>query len=89
VRDEISLLHDAKPEGLLEVEARLLTKQIKFRFGELPNWAIDNLAKADTTQLEQWGEQLIQANPVYQKRISLYFSIEIFSGNISPVMPTE
>jgi len=66
VRDEISLLHDAKQEGLLEGEARLLTKQIKFRFGELPDWVIDKLAEADTTQLEQWGEQLLQVETLEQ-----------------------
>lgn len=66
MRDEISLLHDAKQEGLLEGEARLLTKQIKFRFGELPGWVIDKLAEADTTQLEQWGEQLLQVETLEQ-----------------------
>ncbi len=78
VRDEISLLNDAKSEGrkeglqegrqegLLEGEARLLTKQIKFRFGELPDWVIDKLAEADTNQLEQWGEQLLQVETLEQ-----------------------
>lgn len=70
IRDEISLLNDAKSEGrkegLLEGEARLLTKQIKFRFGELPDWVIDKLAEADTTQLEQWGEQLLQVGTLEQ-----------------------
>ncbi len=53
-------------EGLLEGEARLLTKQIKFRFGELPDWVIDKLAEVDTTQLEQWGEQLLQVETLEQ-----------------------
>ncbi|WP_157834630.1 DUF4351 domain-containing protein [Oceanospirillum beijerinckii] len=44
----------------------MLTKQIKFRFGELPDWVIDKLAEADTTQLEQWGEQLLQVETLEQ-----------------------
>ena len=70
VRDEISLLNDAKSEGrqegLLEGEAQMLKKMLRFRFGELPGWVIDNLAEADMPQLEQWGVQLLQVETLEQ-----------------------
>jgi len=62
LHDEASLMKDAKTQG----EAQMLEKMLRFRFGELPSWAIDNLAEADIPQLEQWGEQLLQVETLEQ-----------------------
>lgn len=44
----------------------MLEKMLRFRFGELPGWAIGHLAEAYIPQLEQWGEQLLQVETLEQ-----------------------
>jgi predicted transposase YdaD len=42
----------------------ILTKQLKRRFGELPNWAVKRLQEANIEQLEAWAEQIFDAADV-------------------------
>ncbi|MBF0429404.1 MAG: Rpn family recombination-promoting nuclease/putative transposase [Magnetococcales bacterium] len=42
-------------------EAKLLTRQLQRRFGELPTWASEKLAKAESPSLEEWGFRILDA----------------------------
>jgi hypothetical protein len=48
-------------EGRKNGEQSLLTRQLAKRFGDVPEWARQRLDAADTTQLESWGEKLLDA----------------------------
>jgi len=48
-------------QGLQEGEVTLLLRQLRKRFGELPDWVRTRLNEATTEQLEHWGEELLQA----------------------------
>ncbi|SEL65824.1 hypothetical protein SAMN05444515_1371, partial [Ectothiorhodospira marina] len=70
LRDEVSLLNEAKREGLEEgrEEGRhaglegLLRTQLAFKFGELPSWVDERLSSASDEQLGVWGTRLLTAN---------------------------
>jgi predicted transposase YdaD len=59
---------EGRQEGRYEgrkAEARaILTKQLKRRFGDLPNWAVKRLQRANIEQLEAWAEQIFDAADV-------------------------
>ncbi|GHT83538.1 hypothetical protein AGMMS49543_11150 [Betaproteobacteria bacterium] len=48
-------------KGLLEGEAKVLARQLKRRFGPLPDWASARLRAADATQLETWADVVLDA----------------------------
>lgn len=48
-------------KGLQEGEARLLLRLLESRFGDLPQGVQDRVQQADVSQLERWGEQLLDA----------------------------
>jgi len=54
-------LLEGRQEGRQEGEARLLERQIRKRFGELPAWVTERLAQANPAELERWGERLLEA----------------------------
>ena len=62
---KIEGLNEGRKEGLKEGQkqeaVRLLTKQIRLKYGELPNWAELKLQQADTEQLEHWAERIFTA----------------------------
>ncbi|EHQ52007.1 hypothetical protein ECTPHS_04898 [Ectothiorhodospira sp. PHS-1] len=58
LRDEVSLLNDAKREEAQRILQRLLTK----RFGDLPEWVIQRLDAANAQQLEGWTDEILVAN---------------------------
>ncbi|GEM_PF-3102238 len=41
--------------------SRILTKQLRRRFDDLSDWAMTQLQKANTEQLEAWAEQIFDA----------------------------
>ncbi|WP_442488308.1 DUF4351 domain-containing protein [Halomonas litopenaei] len=43
-------------------ETRMLAKQMRRKFGELPEWAKARLDSASTEQLDTWGERILTAN---------------------------
>lgn len=43
-------------------ETRLLTKQMRMKFGELPEWAKERLNSASSEQLDTWGERILTAS---------------------------
>jgi predicted transposase/invertase (TIGR01784 family) len=59
LRDEVSLLNDAKREGEMTGERRVLQRLLSKRFGELPDWVVEKLKAADTEQLEAWTDEIL------------------------------
>ncbi|CDH46700.1 DUF4351 domain-containing protein [Candidatus Contendibacter odensensis] len=47
--------------GLQLIGIPLLHRQLRKRFGELPDWVETRLQEATTAQLELWAEQLLDA----------------------------
>jgi hypothetical protein len=58
LRDEVSLLNDARREEAQRILQRLLNK----RFGELPEWVIQRVDSANAQQLEGWTDEILVAN---------------------------
>ena len=54
-------LEEGRQEGRLGGEAKLLLKLLERRFGPLPSWAVERIAKADEDSLEHWAENLLVA----------------------------
>jgi flagellar biosynthesis/type III secretory pathway protein FliH len=52
-------LTEGKREGILEGEARLLHRLLERRFGRLPLWVEERLAKATEEDLVRWGERTL------------------------------
>jgi flagellar biosynthesis/type III secretory pathway protein FliH len=48
-------------EGLLKGEALFLKRQLRKRFGTLPEWVENKLNQASSAQLEQWVETILDA----------------------------
>jgi len=42
-------------------EAAILTRQLQRRFGDLPTWVQEKIAKADLSILEKWSLQFVDA----------------------------
>ena len=66
LRDEVSLLSEAKREGRIEgrVEAKRETALdlIESRFGALPEWPIQQVNEADLVQIEAWIKGVLTAD---------------------------
>ncbi|MGP5144709.1 DUF4351 domain-containing protein, partial [Vreelandella alkaliphila] len=60
LRDEVSLLNDARREEAQRILQRLLTK----RFGDLPEWVIQRLDAANAQQLEGWTDEILAKSRV-------------------------
>lgn len=52
---------EGRQEGRQEGENALLRKLLERRFGALPAWVDECLAKAGPAQLETWGLELLEA----------------------------
>ncbi|MGP5144710.1 DUF4351 domain-containing protein, partial [Vreelandella alkaliphila] len=55
-------LNDAKREGEMTGERRVLQRLLSKRFGELPDWVGAKLEAADTEQLEAWTDEILTAH---------------------------
>lgn len=44
----------------------ILTRQLRRRFGDLPEWALERLNQADPEQLEDWAERIFDADDLAQ-----------------------
>ena len=51
-----------RQEGEQQGEARMLSRQIQRRFGDLPAWARDKIAEADLSTLEEWSLRFVDAH---------------------------
>ena len=45
-------------------EAKMLTRLLQRRFGDLPPWASDKIAKADLSTLEEWSLRILDATTI-------------------------
>jgi hypothetical protein len=54
-------LQEGRREGLREGEARFLLRLLASRFGDLPQGVQERVQQADLSQLERWGERLLDA----------------------------
>jgi predicted transposase/invertase (TIGR01784 family) len=50
---------EGRQQGRQEGEVTLLTRQLRRRFGELPEWVHQRLRHAPSDKLERWGERLL------------------------------
>ena len=48
-------------QGLSQGANQLLMRQIRSRFGTLPEWVEDKLSRASTRQKELWGDRILDA----------------------------
>ncbi|MBF0434065.1 MAG: DUF4351 domain-containing protein [Magnetococcales bacterium] len=58
---ENDFLKDLFVKGRQEGEAKILTRQLQRRFGNLPAWANEMIAKADLSSLEKWSLRIFDA----------------------------
>ncbi|MDU9049897.1 MAG: DUF4351 domain-containing protein [Candidatus Electrothrix sp. Rat3] len=49
-------------QGRQEGELRVLLRQLRRRFGELPSWAEERLRQASSAMLETWSERILTAS---------------------------
>ena len=65
-RDEATLLKEAEARGValgeVKGEAQTLSKLIKLKFGEQPDWVEARLNTADKAQLDQWVGAILSAS---------------------------
>ncbi|MBF0400123.1 MAG: Rpn family recombination-promoting nuclease/putative transposase [Magnetococcales bacterium] len=57
-------LYAGEQKGRQEGEATMLTRQLQRRFGDLPAWASEKIAKAEPTVLEEWGLRILDATSI-------------------------
>ena len=57
--DQWAKEHELK--GIEKGEALLLQRQLVRRFGALPNEIVSQIATATTSQLETWGDRVLDA----------------------------
>ena len=70
LRDEVSRLRYAREQGLeqglkqgeVKGEAKLLSIQIKMKFGEVSQDVVERLNQAAAEQLEDWGMKILTAD---------------------------
>jgi hypothetical protein len=48
-------------QGLQQGGTRVLRRQLRKRFGDLPDWVETSLLQGTPAQLERWAEQLLDA----------------------------
>ena len=60
-RGEVEGERKGLARGQLEGQRKLLLKQLRARFGDLPEVAVARVNAADTTQLDLWAERVLSA----------------------------
>ncbi|MEO5331566.1 MAG: DUF4351 domain-containing protein [Magnetococcus sp. YQC-5] len=53
-----------RQEGRQDEASSMLTRQLQRRFGNLPTWASDKIAKADLSTLEEWSLRILDATTI-------------------------
>ncbi len=54
-------LEQGLEQGLRKGKVELLKDQASYRFGELPEWAVERLDRADVDTLGRWSSRLLEA----------------------------
>ncbi len=52
---------EGRQEGRQEGKSEMLTRQLQRRFGDLPPWATEKIAKAEPPYLEEWSLRILDA----------------------------
>jgi hypothetical protein len=60
-QNQQKLRNEARREGIHEGERKLLLRQLRARFGELPATAVARIEAASEAELGQWAERLLGA----------------------------
>jgi hypothetical protein len=55
-------MHEWEQEWLREGAAHVVQRQLRRRFGELPDWATARLREASPEQLDRWAERLLEVD---------------------------
>src|SRR5262249_33426948 len=55
------IIQDAERKGERKGERRLLLKQLRLRFGDLPPATVARVEQAKLAQIERWGERVLTA----------------------------
>lgn len=80
---------EGRQEGLLEGEARVLARLLTQRFGPLPDWVAQHLARAGETELNAVTDALLNAESL----AALFEDIEdrraVLSARDEPAEPWE
>ncbi|MBF0098013.1 MAG: DUF4351 domain-containing protein [Magnetococcales bacterium] len=50
-----------RQEGEQKGKAETLTRQLQYRFGNLPSWAVEKVSNAKPTMLEEWSLRILDA----------------------------
>ena len=61
-RWEEQFRQEGRQEGRHEGEVAMLRRQLRKRFGDVPDWVQVALAEASPDQLEEWGERLLEVS---------------------------
>ena len=54
-------IEQGRQEGIQQGKSLVLRRQLARRFGVLPLWVEERLARADRESLERWAERLLEA----------------------------
>ncbi|MEO5329363.1 MAG: DUF4351 domain-containing protein, partial [Magnetococcus sp. THC-1_WYH] len=63
---------DSEQKGRQEGEATILTRLLQRRFGTVPDWASEKIAKAELPSLEEWSLRFVDAQSLD----------DVFSGKV-------
>ena len=53
-----------RQEGRQEGQAEMLTRLLQHRFGDLPPWASEKIAKAEPPALEEWSLRILDTSTI-------------------------
>lgn len=59
-------MEKGRQEGRQKEALTILTRQLRRRFGDLPEWALERLNQADPEQMEDWAERIFDAADLAQ-----------------------
>jgi len=57
---------EGRAEGRTEGRSALLIRQLRHRYGDLPDGVLNAIAAADSDQLDEWGERLLDARSLQE-----------------------
>ena len=60
-RWDLPLIEQGRAEGRAEGEARVVKRQLRLKFGELPASIEEHVSQASTDQLETWADRVLIA----------------------------
>ncbi|MBF0132584.1 MAG: DUF4351 domain-containing protein [Magnetococcales bacterium] len=65
-------------KGEKKGEAKMLTHQLQRRFGDVPEWVNEKIAKAESSSLETWGLRIFDA-----QSLDDVFAVDSMASDVS------